>query len=54
MLEIPRPGRDHGGLEAALSFTATSTLHASQASVDRSAAATALLAGSQPRSSTSG
>lgn len=29
MLEIPPPGRDHGNLEAALSFMATSTLHIS-------------------------
>lgn len=53
MLEIPLPGRDHGSLEAALSFMATSTLHVSQASVDRLATATAMLTGSQARSSTS-
>lgn len=53
MLELPLPGRDHGSLEVALSFMATSTLHVSQASVDRSAAATAVLTGSQACSSTS-
>lgn len=53
MLEIPPPGRDHGILEAALSFMATSTLRISQPSVDRSAVATAVLTVSQPCSSTS-